>query len=133
MSNAASMSRATACAASRSSALPIIAASGSDMPSSIRPERLDAGRRAGRVDGHEHAGNAQLHDVGLAPHHPVTPVSSYPQRFPATRARLTADGKLVLCLFSDRSVDLKRLLRTGADDREILAAHGRHEHLPDAG
>ena len=38
-----------------------------------------------------------------------------------TRARLTADGRLVLCLFSDRSVDLKRLLRTGADDREILA------------
>ncbi|NLV30039.1 MAG: GTP 3',8-cyclase MoaA [Acidobacteria bacterium] len=37
-----------------------------------------------------------------------------------TRARLTADGKLVLCLFSDRSLDLKRLLRGGAGDGEIL-------------
>jgi len=36
-----------------------------------------------------------------------------------TRARLTADGKMVLCLFSDQSVDLKTLLRGGADDAAI--------------
>ncbi len=37
-----------------------------------------------------------------------------------TRARLTADGKRVMCLFSDQSCDLKKLLRSGADDEEIL-------------
>ncbi|HSW39117.1 MAG TPA: GTP 3',8-cyclase MoaA [Acidobacteriota bacterium] len=36
------------------------------------------------------------------------------------RARLTADGRMVLCLFSEESIDLKTLLRTGADDQEIL-------------
>lgn len=36
-----------------------------------------------------------------------------------TRARLTADGKLVTCLFSSRGHDLKTLLRGGATDEEI--------------
>jgi cyclic pyranopterin phosphate synthase len=36
-----------------------------------------------------------------------------------TRARLTADGKLVTCLFSDHGHDLKHLLRSGAGDEEI--------------
>ena len=36
-----------------------------------------------------------------------------------TRGRLTADGRLILCLFSDQSVDLKKLLRKDADDDEI--------------
>jgi cyclic pyranopterin phosphate synthase len=39
-----------------------------------------------------------------------------------TRARLTADGKLVMCLFSDQGFDLKKLMRSGADDGEILSA-----------
>ncbi len=39
-----------------------------------------------------------------------------------TRARLTADGKLVMCLFSDRSFDLKKLMRNGADDEALLTA-----------
>jgi GTP 3',8-cyclase len=38
-----------------------------------------------------------------------------------TRARLTADGKLVTCLFSMRGHDLKTLLRCGATDEEISA------------
>jgi cyclic pyranopterin phosphate synthase len=38
-----------------------------------------------------------------------------------TRARLTADGKLVTCLFSMRGHDLKTLLRGGATDKEIMA------------
>ena len=38
-----------------------------------------------------------------------------------TRARLTADGKLVTCLFSLRGHDLKMLLRCGATDGEISA------------
>jgi len=37
-----------------------------------------------------------------------------------TRARLTADGKLVLCLFSQEGYDLKALLRQGATDEEII-------------
>jgi cyclic pyranopterin phosphate synthase len=37
-----------------------------------------------------------------------------------TRARLTADGKLVMCLFADQSYDLKRLMREGAGDDAIL-------------
>ena len=39
-----------------------------------------------------------------------------------TRARLTADGKLVTCLFSEKGFDLKKLLRTGAADEEIHSA-----------
>jgi cyclic pyranopterin phosphate synthase len=38
-----------------------------------------------------------------------------------TRARLTADGKFVTCLFSSCGHDLKTFLRTGATDVEISA------------
>jgi GTP 3',8-cyclase len=37
-----------------------------------------------------------------------------------TRARLTADGKLVTCLFSDHGHDLKGLMRSGATDAELI-------------
>jgi len=37
-----------------------------------------------------------------------------------TRARLTADGRLVMCLFAEKSYDLKQWLREGAGDEEIL-------------
>jgi len=37
-----------------------------------------------------------------------------------TRARLTADGKLVTCLFSDRGHDLKTLIRSGATDEQLI-------------
>ena len=37
-----------------------------------------------------------------------------------TRLRLTADGKLVTCLFSDRGYNLKSLLRERASDEEIM-------------
>jgi len=37
-----------------------------------------------------------------------------------TRARLTADGKFVTCLFSNQGYDLKKLMRGGATDAEIL-------------
>ena len=36
-----------------------------------------------------------------------------------TRARLTADGKLVTCLFSDHGHDLKSLIRSGATDEQL--------------
>jgi cyclic pyranopterin phosphate synthase len=38
-----------------------------------------------------------------------------------TRARLTADGRLVTCLFSDQSHDLKKIMRAGAGDEDLLA------------
>ncbi|MBN2319749.1 MAG: GTP 3',8-cyclase MoaA [Acidobacteria bacterium] len=38
-----------------------------------------------------------------------------------TRTRLTADGKMVLCLFSDKGFDLKQLIRNGATDEELLS------------
>lgn len=41
-----------------------------------------------------------------------------------TRARLTADGKLVTCLFSSSGYDLKKLLRRGAGDDELASAIG---------
>ncbi len=37
-----------------------------------------------------------------------------------TRVRVTADGKLVTCLFSEKGHDLKGPLRRGATDNEIL-------------
>ena len=37
------------------------------------------------------------------------------------RLRITADGKLLTCLFSSNEVDLKGPLREGATDRELLA------------
>jgi GTP 3',8-cyclase len=41
-----------------------------------------------------------------------------------TRVRLTADGKLVTCLFSQAATDLKALLRGGASDEEVLNVVG---------
>jgi cyclic pyranopterin phosphate synthase len=38
-----------------------------------------------------------------------------------TRVRLTADGKLVTCLFAESGFDLKALIRSGASDDEIRA------------
>ncbi len=38
------------------------------------------------------------------------------------RARLTSDGRLVTCLFSERGYDLKGMLRRGAGDAEIQAS-----------
>jgi GTP 3',8-cyclase len=36
-----------------------------------------------------------------------------------TRVRLTADGKLVTCLFAESGFDLKGMLRSGASDQEL--------------
>ena len=42
-----------------------------------------------------------------------------------TRARITADGKFVTCLFSNTGYNLKALLRNGASDDKILAVLSR--------
>ncbi|WP_150275267.1 GTP 3',8-cyclase MoaA [Paenibacillus tepidiphilus] len=39
-----------------------------------------------------------------------------------TRARLSSDGKFYTCLFASGGLDLRRLLRSGADDDSLLAA-----------
>ena len=41
------------------------------------------------------------------------------------RARLTADGTFFLCLYGERGLDLRELLRTGASDDEIAARIGQ--------
>src|SRR5256712_4042719 len=38
-----------------------------------------------------------------------------------TRVRLTADGKLVTCLFAESGFDLKALLRSGVSDEQLIA------------
>jgi len=37
------------------------------------------------------------------------------------RVRLLADGRLRLCLFSEKDVDLKKPLRGGKSDQEIMS------------
>lgn len=51
-------------------------------------------------------------------------ISSVTQPFcgTCTRARLSADGKLYLCLFAGDGRDLRALLRGGADDETLAAA-----------
>lgn len=39
-----------------------------------------------------------------------------------TRARLSSDGKFYTCLFASSGFDLKKLIRSGADDQSLLAA-----------
>ncbi|MGE0820752.1 MAG: GTP 3',8-cyclase MoaA [Candidatus Binatia bacterium] len=46
---------------------------------------------------------------------------SEPFCFSCTRARVTADGKFVTCLFATQGYDLKALMRGGATDDEILS------------
>jgi GTP 3',8-cyclase len=60
-------------------------------------------------------------------------ISSVTQPFcgSCTRARLSADGKLYLCLFSGTGHDLRGLLRGGADDEEIASAIRNHWHTRD--
>jgi GTP 3',8-cyclase len=38
-----------------------------------------------------------------------------------TRARLSTDGKLYTCLFAERGVDFRAMLRAGASDEEMLS------------
>ena len=74
-------------------------------------------REVGRMDGRAPAIDYQFldgtGDIGI--------IGSVTEPFCATctRARLTADGKLVTCLFAQEGRDLKSLLRRGATDQEI--------------
>lgn len=48
-----------------------------------------------------------------------------------TRARLSTEGKLYLCLFASSGHDLRALVRSGATDDEIATAIGRIWHARD--
>jgi cyclic pyranopterin phosphate synthase len=54
-------------------------------------------------------------------------ISSVTQAFcrACTRARLSTEGRLYLCLFATGGYDLRRMLREGASDGQISAAVGR--------
>jgi cyclic pyranopterin phosphate synthase len=49
------------------------------------------------------------------------------------RLRLTADGKLRPCLFSDKEVDIKKILRSGASTEEIRETIIKTIHLKPQG
>jgi cyclic pyranopterin phosphate synthase len=74
-------------------------------------------REVGRLDGRAPAVDYQFldgtGDIGI--------IGSVTEPFCATctRVRLTADGKLVTCLFAQDGVDLKSIMRNGATDQEI--------------
>ncbi len=74
-------------------------------------------REVGREDGSAPSVDYQFIDGGGD----VGVIASVTEPFclSCTRARLTADGKLVTCLFSETGHDLKALLRNGASDGEI--------------
>ena len=71
----------------------------------------------GRRDGSAPAVDYRLADGSLE----IGLIASVTEPFCAscTRARLTADGRLVTCLFSQQGHDLKGLMRRGATDAEI--------------
>lgn len=74
-------------------------------------------REIGRSDGTAPAVDYEFADGGGD----LGVIASVTEPFCAscTRARLTADGKLVTCLFSSAGHDLKALLRSGASDHEV--------------
>lgn len=74
-------------------------------------------REIGREDGSAPSVDYQFTDGGGD----VGVIASVTEPFcsSCTRARLTADGKLVTCLFSNTGYDLKSMLRAGASDDEI--------------
>jgi cyclic pyranopterin phosphate synthase len=75
-------------------------------------------REVGRADGHAPSVDYEFvdgkGDIGV--------IASVTEPFcsSCTRARITADGKLVTCLFSHVGHDLKSRLRGGASDEELL-------------
>ena len=73
----------------------------------------EAGRKAGRAPAVDYEfldGGGRIGTIGSV----TEPFCSG-----CTRARLTADGKLVTCLFSRSGYDLKGLMRGGSSDEEI--------------
>lgn len=74
-------------------------------------------KQIGRADGNAPSVDYQFEDGGGE----IGVIASVTEPFCAgcTRARLTADGKLVTCLFAASGHDLKQPLRSGASDEEL--------------
>jgi molybdenum cofactor biosynthesis protein A len=82
----------------------------------LAPEDSDRdGAPAERFVVHDRATGERLGTMGI--------VASVTESFCAdcTRTRLTADGRVRSCLFSDRETDLLGPMRAGADDDEVAA------------
>ena len=73
----------------------------------------ETGRRGGSAPSVDYQVIDSTGDIGV--------IASVTEPFcsSCTRARLTADGKLVTCLFSARGYDLKALIRNGASDAKV--------------
>lgn len=75
-------------------------------------------KEIGRADGHAPSVDYEFvdgkGDIGV--------IASVTEPFcsSCTRARITADGKFVTCLFSQTGHDVKKLLRSGASDDDLL-------------
>ena len=92
--------------------------SGEEIKARLKPlGRLYALGRRGALDGpaRRYRLKGAAGEIGF-----INPVSRH---FCPTcnRLRLTADGRLRACLFSDREVDIKRALRSGLSDEELRA------------
>ena len=78
-------------------------------------------RKQGRVEGRAPARNFMPTSEGEDGSFGVIASVSDPFCASCSRARLTADGKLVSCLFAHDSTDLRKLLRSGTDDDQLKA------------
>lgn len=87
-------------------------------------EMLEAiGRHYGEVRSLDDRGWAPAERFALPDGTPFGVIASTTAPFCRTcdRGRLTADGTFLLCLYGERGLDLRELLRSGATDREIAA------------
>jgi GTP 3',8-cyclase len=68
-----------------------------------------------------YAGADSRHDPALGE---IGVIASVTQAFcrDCSRARLSMEGRLYLCLFAAQGVDLRALMRSGADDHELASA-----------
>ena len=88
-------------------------------------EILDTvGRALGPVRPLDDRGWAPAERFALADGTPFGVIASTTAPFCRTcdRGRLTADGTFLLCLYGERGLDLRELLRSGADDEAIARA-----------
>jgi cyclic pyranopterin phosphate synthase len=76
-------------------------------------ERFEVRRRRGQETGDGASSDRLLGTVGI--------IASVTEPFCADckRTRITAEGKVMSCLFSHEEVDLRGLLRSGADDAQV--------------
>ena len=104
--------------------MPVGLAAQAGKPPDLRLIRERLQVRHGLVDGVVPGGGPARYLVSADRRFSVGFITALSQHFCATcnRVRLTADGMLHLCLGQEDRVDLRRLLRGGANDAELSAA-----------